>query len=96
MNNEAKFHEFFHEFFFYNFFQVPYARSQMHLLELTEKVCEQFEEYAQAKWKSNGQPTIIRITNPDGNMNPEFGKVDIVPDEDLNTKLKFHVSVRKC
>lgn len=69
---------------------IPYARSQMHLLELTEKVCEQFEEYAQAKWKSNGQPTIIRITNPDGNMNPEFGKVDIVPDEDLNTKLKFH------
>ena len=73
-------------------FQIPFARSQIHLLELTEKICEQFEEYAQAKWKSNGQPTIIRITNPDGNMNPEFGKVDIVPDEDLNTKLKFHVS----
>merc|ERR1712170_138350 len=69
---------------------VPFARSQIHLLELTEKICEQFEEYAQAKWKSNGQPTIIRITNPDGNMNPEFGKVDIVPDEDLSTKLKFH------
>merc|ERR1712241_753813 len=69
---------------------VPYARSQIHLLELTEKICENFEEYAQAKWKSNGKPTIIRITNPDGNMNPEFGKVDIVPDEDLNTRLKFH------
>jgi len=25
-------------------------------------------------------------------MNPEFGNVDIVPDEDLNTKLKFHVT----
>ena len=73
-------------------FQVPFARSQIHLLELTEKICENFEEYAQAKWKSNGQPTIIRITNPDGNMNPDFGKVDVVPDEDLNTKLKFHVS----
>ena len=46
-------------------FQVPFARSQIHLLELTEKICENFEEYAQAKWKSNGQPTIIRITNPD-------------------------------
>ena len=74
-------------------FQVPFARSQIHLLELTEKICENFEEYAQAKWKSNGQPTIIRITNPDGNMNPDFGKVDVVPDEDLNTKLKFHVSL---
>ena len=74
-------------------FKVPFARSQIHLLELTEKICENFEEYAQAKWKSNGKPTIIRITNPDGNMNPDFGKVDVVPDEDLNTKLKFHVSV---
>jgi hypothetical protein len=27
-----------------------------------------------------------------GNMNPKFGEVDIVPDDDLNTKLKFHVS----
>jgi hypothetical protein len=25
-------------------------------------------------------------------MNPEFGMVEIVPDEDLNTRLKFYVS----
>ncbi len=30
---------------------------------------------------------------PQGNMNPLFSEVDIVPDEDLNTKLKFHVSL---
>jgi hypothetical protein len=29
----------------------------------------------------------------DGEMNPEFGIVDIVPDEDLNTRLKFYVSI---
>lgn len=29
---------------------------------------------------------------PQGNMNPKFNEVEIVPDEDLNTKLKFHVS----
>jgi len=69
---------------------VPYARSQMHLLELTENICKQFEDYAQAKTKKAGKPTIIRITTPDGNMNPEFGTVDIVPDENLNTRLKFH------
>ena len=28
----------------------------------------------------------------DGGMNQEFGIVDIVPDEDLNTRLKFYVS----
>ena len=72
-------------------FQIPYARSQMHLLELTENICKNFEDYAQAKNKKTGKPTIIRITTPDGNMNPDFGKVDIVPDEDLNTRLKFHV-----
>jgi hypothetical protein len=27
-------------------------------------------------------------------MNPKFAEVDLVPDEDLNTRLKFHV--RKC
>jgi len=69
---------------------VPYARSQMHLLELTENICKNFEDYAQAKTKRAGKPTIIRITTPDGNMNPEFGMVDIVPDENLNTRLKFH------
>jgi len=69
---------------------IPYARSQMHLLELTENICKNFEDYAQAKNKKTGKPTIIRITTPDGNMNPDFGKVDIVPDEDLNTRLKFH------
>jgi hypothetical protein len=27
-----------------------------------------------------------------GNMNPLMSQVDIVPDEDLNTRLKFYVS----
>ena len=47
---------------------------------------------AQAKWKSNGEATIIRMTTPEGNMNPRFTEVDIEPDEDLNRKLKFYVS----
>ena len=64
----------------------------MHLMELTENICKNFEDYAQAKEKKTGKPTIIRLTTPDGNMNPLFGSVDIVPDENLNTRLKFHVS----
>jgi len=69
---------------------IPYARSQSHLIDLTENICATFEDYAQAKEKRTGKPTIIRITTPDGNMNPMFGSVDIVPDENLNTRLKFH------
>ena len=62
-------------------------------MEISENVCkENFEEYAQATWKKNGKPTIIRLQTHTGNMNPDMGKVDIVPDDDLNKNLKFHVS----
>jgi len=70
---------------------IPYARSQTHLMEVSENVCkDNFEEYAQAKWKKNGKPTIIRLQTHTGNMNPDMGKVDIVPDDNLNKSLKFH------
>ena len=61
-------------------------------MEVSENVCkDNFEEYAQATWKKNGKPTIIRLQTHTGNMNPDMGKVDIVPDDDLNKNLKFHV-----
>ena len=64
-------------------------------MEVSETVCkENFEEYAQATWKKSGKPTIIRLQTHTGNMNPDMSKVDIVPDEDLNKALKFHVSRR--
>jgi len=69
---------------------IPYARSQEHLLEVIETVCKGFEDYAQAKYKSSGEPTIIRLMTPEGNMNPIMSQVDMVPDDDLNTKLKFY------
>jgi len=70
--------------------KVPYARSQTHLMDLTEKICEGMEDYARATWKKTGSPTLIRMVNHDGNMNPDFGKVDVVKDDDLNSTLKFH------
>jgi len=69
---------------------IPFARSQEHLLEVIENVCKGFEDYAQAKYKSSGEPTIIRLMTPEGNMNPLMSQVDMVPDDDLNTKLKFY------
>jgi len=52
--------------------------------------CKGFEDYAQAKYKASGEPTIIRLMTHEGNMNPLMSQVDMVPDEDLNTKLKFY------
>ena len=59
---------------------------------MIESVCKGFEDYAQAKYKASGEPTIIRLMTHEGNMNPLMSQVDMVPDEDLNTKLKFYVS----
>lgn len=71
---------------------MPYARSSVHLNELTENICVEFEEYAQAREKSTGKATIIRIMEKKGGgMNKRFGEVDIIPDDDLNTRLKFYV-----
>ena len=74
--------------------QVQYARSEIHLSEIVDSVCEEFENYVQAREKTAERAvTIIRITTKSGGMNPLFGSVDIVPDEDLNKRLKFYVSL---
>jgi len=69
---------------------IPYARSQQHLGDIVDTVCKNFEDYAQAKSKSTGEATIIRLMTHEGNMNPKMSEVDIVPDDDLNTRLKFY------
>ncbi len=61
--------------------------------DLLDSICNEFEQYAQAKEKSTGRPTIVRILDKAGGMNMRFGEVDIIPDEDLNTRLKFYVSL---
>jgi hypothetical protein len=57
-----------------------------------DTVCKGFEDYAQATAKASGRPTLIRLMTHEGNMNPRMSEVDIVPDDDLNTRLKFYVS----
>merc|ERR1719500_2454881 len=69
---------------------IPYARSNEHLSEVVDTVCKNFEDYAQATAKASGEPTIIRLMTIEGNMNPKMSEVDIVPDDDLNTRLKFY------
>lgn len=69
---------------------IPFARSQEHLSDVVDDVCKSFEDYAQAKSKVSGEATIIRLMTHEGNMNPRMSEVDMVPDDDLNTRLKFY------
>ena len=41
--------------------KIPYLRSETHLNEMVETLCKEFEDYAQAKDKESGEPTIIRF-----------------------------------
>ena len=50
-------------------------------------------DYAQARFKDTKEATIIRIMSHEGGMNPDFSKVDVIPDEDLNKRLQFYVSI---
>lgn len=69
---------------------IPFARSHEHLSDLVDEICKNFEDYAQAKSKVTGEPMIIRLMTHEGNMNPKMSEVDMVPDDDLNTRLKFY------
>lgn len=68
---------------------VPYARSQLHLSEVMDRVCASFKDYTLANYKSSGRPTLLRVVTHDGNMNPEMSNVDIVPNPENNEKLAF-------
>nr|ACO10615.1 canopy homolog 2 precursor [Caligus rogercresseyi] len=69
---------------------IPYARSEESLHDMVDKVCERFNDYAQATEKSSGKFSVIPLTTPTGNMNPDFGNYDVLPDDELNKKLLFH------
>lgn len=53
---------------------------------------DKMDDYAKARYKSNGSMTLMKLTNPDGSMNPEMNSVDFIQDGDLNKSLKHFVS----
>lgn len=54
---------------------------------------DKLDDYAKARFKSNGTLTIMKLTSPGGGMNPDMSLVDFVQDGDLNKSLKHFVSV---
>lgn len=74
---------------------IAQAKSELHLSELIDGVCNKMDNYIRALWKSNGTLTLFAMLNPDGIMNADFDSVDIIQDEDLNKSLKYYVSYFK-
>ena len=57
-----------------------------------DQVCsKELKNYVVGTYKASGRPTLLRITTPDGNMNPEMSNVDIVPNPEVNDKLASFV-----
>lgn len=71
---------------------VSQAKSEIHLSELIDEVCEKMDDYVRATWKVNGTLTILKLITDEG-MNPDMSNVDIIQDDDLNKSLKFYVSL---
>ncbi|XP_057375945.1 protein seele-like [Daphnia carinata] len=70
---------------------VPYARSELFLSEVMDKVCPMFRNYVVASYKATGIPTLLRIETPDGKgMNPEMSNVNIVPNPEVNEQLSSY------
>ncbi|XP_017891362.1 protein seele isoform X2 [Ceratina calcarata] len=71
--------------------KVPLARSEVHMSDVLDNICEKMSDYVRATYKSNGQLTILNLIDPvGGGMNPEMSKVDVVQDGDLNKSLKYY------
>ncbi|XP_021916710.1 protein seele [Zootermopsis nevadensis] len=69
---------------------VSYARSEMHLTEVLETICNKMDDYVRATYKTSGELTLLRLIGADGQMNPDLSHVDIIQDSDLNKSLKFY------
>lgn len=70
---------------------IAQAKSELHLSELIDEVCNKMDNYVRALWKSNGTLTLFSMINSDGVMNADFDSVDLIQDEDLNKSLKYYV-----
>ncbi|XP_063217584.1 protein seele [Bacillus rossius redtenbacheri] len=69
---------------------VPFARSEMHLTEVMETVCDKMDDYVRGTYKTSGELTVLRLITEDGKMNPLLSEVDLIQDSDLNKSLKFY------
>ncbi|XP_078542269.1 protein canopy homolog 2 [Lissotriton helveticus] len=66
--------------------EVPYARSEAHLTELLERVCEKMSDYGEKVDSSTQRKTYVRVLSRDGTkMDLSGTKLD----KDVTSSLKF-------
>lgn len=71
---------------------IELRKSEQYLTELfegDEGVCKVMDDYAKAKYKSDGHLTVLKMMTETG-MNPLMSEVDFVQDQDLNKSLKHY------
>ena len=71
---------------------IEFRKSEQYLTELFEGddgICKTMDDYAKAKYKTNGELTVLKMMTETG-MNPLMSAVDFVQDQDLNKSLKHY------
>lgn len=71
---------------------IELRKSEQYFTELFEGddgICKTMDDYAKAKFKSNGRLTVLKMMTDTG-MNPLMSEVDFVQDQDLNKSLKHY------
>lgn len=71
---------------------IELRKSEQYLTELfegEEGLCKVMDDYAKAKYKTDGRLVILKMFT-DGGMNPLMSEVDFVQDQDLNKSLKHY------
>lgn len=74
--------------------KIPLSRSEIHISDVLDDICNRMDDYVRAKYKSNGKLTIMKLMTESGQMNPDMSIVDIIQDGDLNKSLKHYVSIQ--
>ncbi|XP_014606187.1 PREDICTED: protein canopy homolog 2 [Polistes canadensis] len=70
--------------------KVSKARSELHILDTMDEICDKMSDYVRATYRTNGQLTIFNIMDSSDKMNSEMSKVHLVQDGDLNKSLKYY------
>ncbi|XP_040610634.1 protein canopy homolog 2 isoform X2 [Mesocricetus auratus] len=72
--------------------EVPYARSEAHLTELLEEVCDRMKEYGEQIDPSTHRKNYVRVVGRNGDSS-ELDLQGIRIDSDISGTLKFAISV---
>uniref|UniRef100_UPI00358F2E4F protein canopy homolog 2-like isoform X3 n=1 Tax=Myxine glutinosa TaxID=7769 RepID=UPI00358F2E4F len=72
--------------------EVPYARSETHLLELMDHVCENMADYGQTEQGPGGRKSFVRLS---GRVGEKLDLVNVTISSETTKMLKFAISVTR-